>query len=124
MRSPLCGQRSDTSPRRGCVLGLTISGWRSPLHMTVRGKRWQRSLPPKACACARSVGLTATRESPRGAFVANPALDEFDWMRQVRNATEYPDLNRPTSTAQVVSEAIEAAGAIVASCVTYVVGRE
>src|SRR5690606_21787885 len=47
-----------------------------------------------------------------GAFVADPALDEFDWMRQVRNVTEYPDLNRPTATAQDVSEVIEAAGAI------------
>lgn len=32
------------------------------------------------------------------ALVADDALTEFDWMRQVRNATEYPDDHRPTAT--------------------------
>ncbi|MCP2253110.1 HEPN domain-containing protein [Prauserella aidingensis] len=53
-------------------------------------------------------------------FVDDPSLDEFDWMRQVRNATEYPDLDRPTATAQDVAEAIDAAGAIVAACAAHV----
>ena len=53
------------------------------------------------------------------AFVDDPVLDEFDWMRQVRNATEYPDLDRPTATAKDVAEAIDAAGAIVAACAAY-----
>lgn len=53
-------------------------------------------------------------------FVDDPSLDEFDWMRQVRNATEYPDLDRPTATAQDVAEAIGAAGAIVAACAAHV----
>lgn len=54
------------------------------------------------------------------AFVDDPSLEEFDWMRQVRNATEYPDLDRPTATAQDVTEAIGAAEAIVAACAAYV----
>lgn len=56
-------------------------------------------------------------------FIDDPSLKEFEWMRQVRNATEYPDLDRPTAAAQDVAEAIEAAGAIVAACVAYVQGR-
>lgn len=32
------------------------------------------------------------------AFVDDESLEEFDWMRQVRNATEYPDDDRPTAT--------------------------
>lgn len=61
----------------------------------------------------RNTGIAAA------VFVMDSALDEFDWMRQVRNATEYPDLDRPTATAQDVTEAIAAAGAIVAACVAY-----
>jgi hypothetical protein len=56
-------------------------------------------------------------------FVDDAALDEFDWMRQVRNATEYPDLDSPTATAQDVAEAIGAADAIVAVCSAYVRSR-
>ncbi|GHD04032.1 HEPN domain-containing protein [Zhihengliuella salsuginis] len=52
-------------------------------------------------------------------FVGDPSLEEFDWMRQVRNATEYPDLDRPTATAQDVTEAIDAACAIAAACAAY-----
>lgn len=62
----------------------------------------------------RNTGIAAA------VFVGDPSLEEFDWMRQVRNATEYPDLDRPTATAQDVAEAIEAAGAIVAACMAYV----
>lgn len=53
------------------------------------------------------------------AFVDDSSLEEFDWMRQVRNATEYPDLDHPTATAQDVAEAIDAAGAIVTACAAY-----
>lgn len=48
------------------------------------------------------------------------ALGEFEWMRQVRNATECPDNNRPTATKQDVVEAVDAAEAIVAACTRYV----
>lgn len=65
----------------------------------------------------RNAGIAAAE------FVRDPSLDEFDWMRQVRNATEYPDLERPTATAADVGEAIEAAGLIVAACGAYVRGR-
>lgn len=51
-----------------------------------------------------------------GAYVHDDSLAEFDWMRQVRNSTEYPDDTRPPATAQDVQEAIEAAAAIVAAC--------
>ncbi len=54
------------------------------------------------------------------AFVADEALGEFDWMRQVRNSTEYPDDERPTATRQDVVEAIDAAAAIVAACARHV----
>ncbi|WP_156759342.1 HEPN domain-containing protein [Microbacterium karelineae] len=65
----------------------------------------------------RNTGIAAA------AFVDDPSFDEFDWMRQVRNATEYPDLDRPTATAQDVAEAIDAGGAIVAACAVHVRGR-
>lgn len=55
-----------------------------------------------------------------GAFVSDGALQEFDWMRQVRNATEYPDADRPTATKQDVVEAIEATSPIVDVCAQYV----
>ena len=53
------------------------------------------------------------------AFVHDESLGEFDWMRQVRNATEYPDLDRPAATRQDVAEAIQAASAIVGACAAY-----
>lgn len=54
------------------------------------------------------------------AYVTDDALDEFEWMRQVRNSTEYPDDERPTATRQDVVEGIDAAGAIVAACAAHV----
>ncbi|OMH23028.1 hypothetical protein BKD30_14220 [Tersicoccus phoenicis] len=62
----------------------------------------------------RNTGVAAA------AFVDDESLEEFDWMRQVRNATEYPDDDRPTATKQDVAEAIEAASAIVEACAGYV----
>ncbi len=49
-------------------------------------------------------------------FVADDSLREFDWMGQVRNATEYPQDDRAPATAQDVAEAFEAAGRIVSAC--------
>lgn len=40
-------------------------------------------------------------------------LREFDWMRTIRNDTEYPDPARPTATTDDVTAAIEAAEGIV-----------
>ena len=37
-------------------------------------------------------------------------------MRQVRNATEYPDADRPTASRQDLEEALEAAADIVSAC--------
>lgn len=62
----------------------------------------------------RNAGVSAA------AFVDDESLQEFDWMRQVRNATEYPAADRPTATKQDVAEAIEAASAIVGACAKYV----
>lgn len=53
-------------------------------------------------------------------FVDDESLQEFDWMRQVRNATEYPDVDRPTATTQDVTEMIEMAPATVEACGRYV----
>lgn len=39
---------------------------------------------------------------------------EFDWMRRLRNDTQYPDLDRPTAAADDVAQAIPAAQAILA----------
>ncbi|MDO5629230.1 MAG: HEPN domain-containing protein [Mobilicoccus sp.] len=50
------------------------------------------------------------------AFVTDDALADFEWMRQVRNATEYPSEDRPGATESDVAEAIEAAADIVAAC--------
>lgn len=44
---------------------------------------------------------------------AKSLLREFDWMRQKRNDTEYHEENRPTATAEDVSDAIPAAERIV-----------
>ncbi|OCG75509.1 HEPN domain-containing protein [Microbacterium sediminis] len=65
----------------------------------------------------RNTGIAAAQ------FVPDDALREFEWMRQVRNATEYPDNDRPTATRQDVSEGIDAARAIVDACATYVRDR-
>lgn len=62
----------------------------------------------------RNTGIAAA------VFVDDASLSEFDWMRQVRNATEYPDPSRPPATSQDLSEAIESAGTIVDACATYV----
>ncbi|GGH38615.1 HEPN domain-containing protein [Microbacterium album] len=56
-------------------------------------------------------------------FVHDDALGEFEWMRQVRNATEYPDEDRPSATRQDVAEGIGAARAIVEACAAYVRSR-
>ncbi|NKY11102.1 HEPN domain-containing protein [Cellulomonas hominis] len=40
-------------------------------------------------------------------------LQEFDWMRQTRNATQYPDFEHPTATPADVAEARTAAASIV-----------
>lgn len=66
----------------------------------------------------RNTGVAAA------AFVADDALAEFDWMRQVRNATEYPDDIRPVATPADVAEAIDAAAAIVDACARFVLGRQ
>jgi hypothetical protein len=40
-------------------------------------------------------------------------LREFDWMRQKRNDTQYPDPEKPTATANDVTDGIVAAQRIV-----------
>lgn len=56
-------------------------------------------------------------------FVRDPALGEFEWMRQLRNATEYPSDDSPGATAADVVEGIEAAAAIVQACADYLARR-
>ncbi|GAA2004152.1 HEPN domain-containing protein [Brevibacterium samyangense] len=65
----------------------------------------------------RNTGVAAS------AFVEDGSLRDFDWMRQIRNATEYPDDTRPEATRQDVEEAISAAEAIIAACARYVLAR-
>ena len=58
----------------------------------------------------RNTGVAAAE------FIEDAALEEFEWMRQVRNATEYPSDDQPTATLQDVREAISAASALVTAC--------
>ena len=58
----------------------------------------------------RNTGVAAAE------FIEDAALEEFEWMRQVRNATEYPSDDQPTATLHDVREAISAAAAIVTAC--------
>jgi len=48
-------------------------------------------------------------------------LQRFDWMRTVRNNTEYPDFDTPVATAQDVADARSAAAAIVDLAAGFVV---
>ncbi|GLI28362.1 hypothetical protein ARHIZOSPH14_26040 [Agromyces rhizosphaerae] len=54
---------------------------------------------------------------------APDAMAEFEWMRQVRNNTEYPSDDQPTATRADVREAIAAADAIVAACAAWLAAR-
>ncbi|WP_346036105.1 hypothetical protein, partial [Brevibacterium picturae] len=82
----------------------------------------------QACLCTSQIRCHQTlHQSPHrntgiaaAGFVKDSALGEFEWMRQVRNATEYPDDDRPTATSQDVAEAIDAAIRIVDVCAEYV----
>ena len=40
-------------------------------------------------------------------------IREFDWMRRLRNETQYPDIDRPSASVDDVDQAIPAARAIV-----------
>ncbi|MGN6239119.1 MAG: HEPN domain-containing protein [Cellulosimicrobium cellulans] len=51
-------------------------------------------------------------------------LREFDWMRQRRNDTEYPDPSRPTATPEEVQDAISAAQRILDLGVLFVSAAE
>lgn len=51
--------------------------------------------------------VTAQLEPPRQA-----EFREFDWMRRLRNDTQYPDADRPVAAAEDVAQAIPAALAI------------
>ncbi|TFD73268.1 HEPN domain-containing protein [Cryobacterium fucosi] len=50
----------------------------------------------------------AQLEPPR-----QPEIREFDWMRRLRNDTQYPDVDRPSASFDDVDQAIPAAQAIV-----------
>jgi hypothetical protein len=50
----------------------------------------------------------AQLEPPLGA-----RLEPFDWMRRLRNTTEYPDLDRPVATLDDVREALPATAVII-----------
>lgn len=87
--------------RKALVAVLTIEGLRI---RAVRGAH-------------RNTGIAAQ------CFLDSPALVDFEWMRQVRNSTEYPSESRPTADAQDVAEAFEVAQQIVRECASYVEGR-
>ncbi|WP_169747640.1 HEPN domain-containing protein [Demequina iriomotensis] len=60
----------------------------------------------------RNTGLAAAVLMPQ----AVEEIAEFDWMRQVRNSTEYPEDARPEATRDDIREAISASDAIVSAC--------
>ncbi|WP_156171741.1 HEPN domain-containing protein [Demequina rhizosphaerae] len=64
----------------------------------------------------RNTGLAAGALMPAAAN----AIAEFDWMRQIRNSTEYPEDARPEATRDDVREAIAAGGRIVEACALVV----
>lgn len=53
-----------------------------------------------------------------------PVLVRFDWLRNVRNHTQYPDFERPTATAEDVTAAIPAATQIVDLAEAYIAQRD
>jgi HEPN domain-containing protein len=50
-------------------------------------------------------------------------LSRFDWLRNLRNATQYPDFQRPTATVEDVKAAIPAATQIVDLAETFIAQR-
>lgn len=50
----------------------------------------------------------AQLEPPR-----QPEIREFEWMRRLRNDTQYPDVDRPSANGEDVDQAIPAARAII-----------
>jgi hypothetical protein len=52
-----------------------------------------------------------------------PVLIRFDWLRNVRNNTQYPDFERPTATAADVTAAIPAATQIVELAEAFIAQR-
>jgi HEPN domain-containing protein len=52
--------------------------------------------------------LLAQLEPPRQAEIR-----EFSWMRRLRNDTQYPDVDRPSATADDLAQAIPAARAVI-----------
>lgn len=66
---------------------------------------------------ARSAGGShqATGLAAAG-FIQDSSLGDFEWMRQVRNATEYPAEDRPAATEDDVAEGIDAAERIIRAC--------
>ncbi len=65
----------------------------------------------------RNTGLAGVALMPHAA----DAIADFDWMRQIRNSTEYPEDARPEATRDDVREAIAAGDAIVAACAVAIV---
>ncbi len=64
----------------------------------------------------RNTGLAAGALMPD----AENEIAEFDWMRQIRNSTEYPEDARPEATRDDVREAIAAGREIVEACALVV----
>ena len=64
----------------------------------------------------RNTGLAAAALMPAMANV----IAEFDWMRLIRNSTEYPEDARPEATLDDVREAIAAGGGILEACALVV----
>ncbi|WNM27998.1 HEPN domain-containing protein [Demequina capsici] len=60
----------------------------------------------------RNTGLAAAALMPDSV----DEIAEFNWMRQVRNSTEYPEDARPEATSQDVEDAIVAGMAIIQAC--------
>ena len=53
-------------------------------------------------------------------IIDDVSLEEFDWKRQVRNATDHPDADRPTATKQDIYETTDVAVTLIEACLVYV----
>lgn len=80
------------------------------------GRRSQQFSLHTGFAFDRAVELIETRGIAAAEFVSHLSLAEFEWMRHVRNATEYPSEDRAPATALDVRDGIEAAEEIVSAC--------
>lgn len=67
----------------------------------------------------RNTGIAVSLLVPESA----QQINTFEWMRQIRNSTEYPDLEHPTASTQDVQEAITDGEAILSICRNWIISQ-